>query len=126
MATSKKSAKPVVIAESNFLTGRLMVASLQAGGHPAVVARDGDAVLKLLEMYDPDILVINMNLGRPSGIELLRTLQLRQAKLKILAAIVPGQAELKAAAGSLGVAGFFEFPFSPQDLNQRIERLIEA
>ncbi|HET7712840.1 MAG TPA: response regulator [Thermoanaerobaculia bacterium] len=126
MSTTKKSSKPVVIAESNYLTGRLMVASLQAGGHPAVVGRDGDAIMKLLEMYDPDVLVINMNLGRPSGLELLRTLQQRQAKLKILAAMVPGQAELKAAAGALGVAGFFEVPFSPQDLTQRIEKLIEV
>lgn len=127
MSTPKRrSAKPIVVAESNFLTGRLIVSSLQAGGHPAVVGRDGDDVLKLLEMYQPDLLVLDMNLGRPNGLELLRTLHQRQVNLKILAATAPGQAELRAAAGSLGVKDFFDFPFSPEELNQRVALMIEA
>lgn len=123
MNTSNGKKRPIVIGESNFLTGRLLVASLQTAGHPAVVGRDGDDVLKLLDMYRPEILILNMNLSRPSGLELLRVLHQRNATVKILATTAPGQAEMRAAAASLGVAAFFEIPFLPDEIRETVERL---
>lgn len=120
----KKSAKPIIVAESDFLTGRLLIASLQAAGHAAIVARDGDDVLKLLATYEPDVLLLNMNLSRPGGVEVLRTLQLRDPRLKILASTAAGQSELKASAKSLGVHGFFEMPFKPAEIASQVEQLI--
>lgn len=114
----------VVIGESNFLTGRLLLATLQAAGLPGVVGRDGDGILRLLQMHNPALLVLNMNLSRPSGLELLRVLRQKHAKVRILAVTAPGQAELKAAASSLGVAAFFEFPFAPDELTRQIESLL--
>lgn len=120
----QRKPKPIVVAESNFLTGRLILSALQSAGHSAVVARSGDEVLRLIDQHQPEVLVLNMNLARPSGLELLRTLQQRQVKVKILAATAVGQAELKASAGTLGVSGFFEFPFSPTELSERVGQLI--
>jgi DNA-binding response OmpR family regulator len=117
--------RPIVVAESNFLTGRLLVASLQAGGRPAVVGRDGDSVLRLLETHAPELLILNMNLARPNGIELLRTIRQRKQNVRILAATAPGQAEVRAAAGALGVSDFMEFPFAPAELNDQVGRLLK-
>lgn len=115
---------PIVVAESNFLTGRLLVASLQAGGRPAVVGRDGDAVLRLLDAHSPELLILNMNLARPNGIELLRTIRQSKKNVRVLAATAPGQAELRAAAGALGVVDFMEFPFAPAELSEHVARLV--
>ena len=123
---TRPKSRPVVIGESNFLTGRLLLSTLQAAGLPGVVGRDGDGVLRLLQMHNPALLVLNMNLSRPSGLELLRVLQHKHAKVKILAVTAPGQAELKATAGSLGVAAFFEFPFSPEELTLQVEQLLRG
>lgn len=123
---TKPKSRPVVIGESNFLTGRLLLSTLQAAGLPGVVGRDGDGVLRLLQMHNPALLVLNMNLSRPSGLELLRVLQQKYAKVKILAVTAPGQAELKATASSLGVAAFFEFPFAPEELTLQIEHLLRG
>lgn len=122
---SSKKPKPIIIAESNFLTGRLLAASLQSSGYTAIVAPYGEDVLKLLDMYSPDVLLLNMNLSRPGGVELLRTLQARGPRLKILASTAAGQSELKASATSLGVSGFFEMPFSPDELTAQVQQLIE-
>jgi len=126
MASTNPNRRPVLIAESNFVTARLLLASLQAAGHVAVVARSGDEVLKLIDKHKPDLLVLNMNLGRPSGLELLRTLHQRDSMLKVLAATGAGQAEMKASASSLGVHDFFEFPFSPPDLARRVTEMISG
>ena len=122
---SMNKAEPVVIAESNFLTARLIAATLQGTGHTTAVGRFGDEILKLIDRHHPTVLVLNMNLARPSGLELLRMLQHRPVKLRILAAVSPGQPELRAAAASLGVSDFFEIPFSPEDLATRVARLSE-
>src|SRR5687767_12932288 len=119
---SSKKQKPIIIAESNFLTGRLLAATLQSSGYMAIVAPYGEDVMKLLDMYSPDVLLLNMNLSRPSGVELLRTLQTRDPHLKILASTAAGQSELKASATSLGVRGFFEMPFSPDELTAQVQQ----
>jgi DNA-binding response OmpR family regulator len=121
---SSKKQKPIIIAESNFLTGRLLAATLQSSGYMAIVAPYGEDVMKLLDMYSPDVLLLNMNLSRPSGVELLRTLQTRDPHLKILASTAAGQSELKASATSLGVRGFFEMPFCPDELTAQVHQLI--
>ncbi len=127
MATGKDlTGKPVIVAESNLLTGRLIAATLEHGGHQAILAKDGDDVLKLLQTQSPDVLLLNLNMTRPSGVELLRVLHQRNARLKILACTAPGQADLKTAASSLGVSGFFEAPFDPQELNQQVLALLET
>ncbi len=125
MSTEKDlTVKPVIVAESNLLTGRLIAATLQQGGHQAILAKDGDDVLKLLETHSPDVLLLNLNMTRPSGVELLRVLNQRNARLKILASTAPGQADLKTAASSLGVSGFFEAPFDPQELTEQVNTLL--
>lgn len=122
--TAKSRSKTVIVAESNFLTARLIMASLQARGLPATFARDGDGVFRLLDKHDVVLLVLNMNLGRPSGSQLLRTLQMRYPKLKVLAITSAGQAELKSAADALGASTLIELPFSPTDLCDRVQRMI--
>jgi DNA-binding NtrC family response regulator len=126
MASTNPTRRPILIAETNFVTARLLLASLQAAGHPAVVARSGDEVLKFIDKYRPELLVLNMNLGRPSGLELLRTLHQRDSMIKVLAATGAGQAEMKAAASSLGVKAFFEFPFVPADFARRVAEMLSG
>lgn len=118
-----KAGPPVVVAESNFLTARLIAATLQGTGQTTAVGRFGDEVLRLIERHKATVLVLNMNLARPSGLEFLRMLQQRDIKLRILAAVAAGQPELRAAATSLGVSDFFEIPFNPEDLAARVAAL---
>ena len=83
----------------------------------------GEDVVSLIEKHATDVLVLNLNLIQPSGIELLRTLQSR--RLKILAATTSGQADLRPVASSLGVSGFFELPFVPSEFTTQLQDLLE-
>lgn len=121
MAAAKK--RPVIIAESNFLTARLLSATLQGAGYPTAIARFGDEVFTLIDKHKAELLVLDMNLARPSGLELLRTLQQKGITLKILAGLSAGQSELRAAAAPLGVADFFEIPFAPEEFAGRVAAL---
>ncbi len=67
----------ILIIEDDFLKARLLVASLQThlGSRQIFVARDGDQAFSIIREHDPDVILLNMNLSRPSGVEFLRLLK---------------------------------------------------
>lgn len=115
--------RPIIVAESDFLTGALLVAALQSNGRVAEAAADGETLLQLIEKEGPELLVLSMNLARPSGVQMLRTLRQKHADMKIIATTRPGQADLRVSARGLGVTAFLELPFSPEELLAQIETL---
>lgn len=125
MAESGGTAAAVVVAEDDFLTSHLIVATLAKAGYHAEAARDGDGVSRLVEMHRPRVLVINLNLSRPSGMELLRSLRPHGTGMRVVAFLAPGQADMKPQAVALGADAFFEPPFEPDELVREVARLME-
>lgn len=119
----RRTRPTIVVGESNFVTARLLVASLQAGGWTAVAGTTGEDVVALIDKHASNVLVLNLNLMQPGGIALLRILQAR--RLKILAVTNSGQADMRPLAASLGVSGFFELPFVPSEFTTQMRNLVE-
>ena len=107
---------PVIVGEDNFLTARLLSAIFQQAGHAVIVARDGMEVMRLVEKHRPSLLILNMNLARPSSVDVMRMLQIKHRELPIFAITSPGQAVLRSAATGFGVRKIFETPFYPAEL----------
>jgi two-component system chemotaxis response regulator CheY len=121
-----KRHRPIIVAESDFLTGTLLIASLESAGRLALIARDGETVLELIAAHEPHLLVLSMNLARPGGVQMLRTLHQKRVSVNILATTRIGQANIRATARALGVSVFLELPFFPDELNQKVERMLAA
>lgn len=116
----------ILVIEDDFLKARLLVASLQThlGTRHVFVARDGDQAFNLIREHDPDVILLNMNLARPSGVEFLRLLhQNRNGKgFNIVAMTQRGQGDLRSAASTFGAMHFVEAPYSPTDLSASVGR----
>lgn len=115
----------ILVIEDDFLKARLLVASLQThiGTRQIHVARDGDQAFRMIRDYDPDIILLNMNLSRPSGLEFLRLLHQNRGDLSsfsLVAMTQQGQGELRSAASTLGATHFVESPYAPADLSERV------
>jgi two-component system chemotaxis response regulator CheY len=123
MGESGGSEATVVVAEDNFLTSHLIVAALEKAGYRAVAGRDGDEVWRLVGKHRPRLLIVNLNLSRPSGMELLRAIRKEHTKLPAIVFLAPSQADLKPQAAGLGAEAFFESPFEPAELVAAVERL---
>jgi two-component system OmpR family response regulator len=123
MGEAGRSATTVVVAEDNFLTSHLIVASLERAGYRAVAGRDGDAVWQLVEAHNPAVLIVNLNLSRPSGMELLRMLRKKYTELRVIAFLASTQSDLRTQAAVLGAEAFFESPFEPAALVAEVGRL---
>lgn len=123
---ASRVSRPIIVAESDFLTGTVVVAAIEAVGRRAVIARDGETLLGLIEKHAPDLLILSMNLARPGGVQMLRSLQQKNVQLTILATTRVGQANLRATARTLGVTAFLELPFLPEELHQQIDQILGA
>lgn len=109
----------IIVAESDFLTGEVLLSSLDSIGRRAVLARDGDVLLSLIDKYAPQVVILDLNLSRPGALQMLRSLQQKQTR--IVAALRIGQAKLRGAARAFGVTSFLEMPFSIDELRDTIE-----
>ena len=89
----------------------------------AVVGRTGDEITALVEKHRASLVVLNLNLARPGGLEILRTLRQDYPRLLVAAATATGQSDLKLAAAALGVSLFFEMPFCPIELTGSLDQL---
>lgn len=116
----------ILVIEDDFLKARLLVASLQThlGTRRIFVARDGDQAFSMIRDHDPDVILLNMNLSRPSGVEFLRLLQTNSNghEFSIVAMTQRGQGDLRTAASTFGATHFIESPYSPTDLSASVGR----
>jgi DNA-binding response OmpR family regulator len=112
----------IVVIEDDFLKARLLLAALQThtGSRRVFLARDGDQALRLIQEHHPDVILLNMNLSRPSGLEFLRLLQVKKNGMKVIAMTNQGQADLRAAATMLGATNFVETPYNPYELSDHV------
>lgn len=111
----------VLIAEENFLTARLLSATLTGAGLRCLHARNGEEAVGLALEHRPALLLLNLNFARPNGVELIRSLRTMGVSTPILGMTLSGQADLRSAAGALGVRSFLESPFDPAEVATRID-----
>lgn len=109
----------VLIAEENYLTARLLIAALKRVGIHSTHAPSSDEALELASR-DHQLLMLNLNFARPNGLELIRAFRSRGIGTPIIGLTLPGQADLRSAAGTMGVRSFLETPFDPADLQSHI------
>ncbi|MDX1583908.1 MAG: response regulator [Thermoanaerobaculia bacterium] len=125
MRTSTPEEYPVLVIENDFLKARLLVAALQThlGTRQIHVARDGDQAFQMIRAHDPNVILLNMNLSRPSGVEFLRLLKQNRREmngLEIVALTQQGQGDLRSVASAMGVRHFVESPYAPKELSSTI------
>lgn len=111
----------ILIAEENFLTARLLSATLAGAGLQCLHARNGDEAIDLALEHRPALLLLNLNFARPNGVELIRSLRTLGVATPILGMTLPGQADLRSAASALGVRSFLESPFDPSEVPTRVD-----
>ena len=97
--------------------------ALRQAGWLALEARDGREALSNLESEDPSLVVLDLNLGREDGLELLpRIRELSRAPVLVLS--VRSSEEDVVRALDLGADDHLAKPFSPRTLLARVRALV--
>ncbi len=100
---------------------KLLSTGLSGYGHDVLTAADGATAITLVAQRRPDLLVLDINLGRePDGLEVCRRLR-EWSRVPIIILSVRGDEATKVAALDAGADDYLTKPFGMEELRARIQ-----
>lgn len=98
----------VMIADDHSLMREGIKQLLEFDGTIEVIAEAADGVecLEKLELVQPDVLLLDINMPKMNGIEVLQNLKMKNLKLKVLILTVHNEVEYLLKAVDIGVDGY--------------------
>lgn len=118
----------ILCVQEDRAVARAFAAALEADGHQVLVAHDARRCLEISERQTPDLVVLDLELSRHDGFEVLSELRQRPA-LRAVRVLLHSTREvtheLASRADRLGASGILAAPFSPEELALRVSTLLE-
>lgn len=116
----------IMLAEDDALTASIIRHRLERLGHEVMHVPDGGAVMRLAPESDISLLILDVKLPYVDGFEALRRLRSMRAmrNLPIMMVTSMGNEEDVAHGFELGADDYLVKPFSPIELQARIQRLL--
>jgi CheY-like chemotaxis protein len=120
--------KTILIADDEAHLRLLVRKTLAEDGYRIVEAADGQEALARARKERPDLLILDWMMPRMTGIQVLEAIQGDPdcARTRVIMLTARTQSVDRNLALSQGVRGYLVKPFSPLELIQLVERVLEA
>jgi DNA-binding NtrC family response regulator len=89
-------------------------------------AVNGEEALAKLDQSSYDLLLLDLRLPGMTGVEVLREVRERDAKLPIIILTAHGTVESAVEALRIGAVNFLQKPFAPRELREAVEHAIKS
>ena len=98
----------IMIADDRSMIREGLKNLLELDGDIQVIAEavDGEDCLEKLQLVKPDVLLLDINMPKKNGLEVLKSLKSRRSKLKVLVLTVHNETEYLMKAVDIGVNGY--------------------
>jgi DNA-binding response OmpR family regulator len=118
----------VLVADDEEDIRALVAFRLERAGYEVITAADGEEALTLATNRLPDLVVLDMMMPKATGLEVTRSLRELDETKGIPVILLTARAqEADVARGyEAGVDDYVKKPFSPQDLQLRVQTLLES
>lgn len=123
-----KMAIKIMIADDHSMIREGLKSLLELEGDIQVVAEAEDGVdcLEKLKICTPDVLLLDINMPRKNGLEVLQTLKSSKSKVKILVLTVHNEVEYLMKAVDIGVDGYILKDSESAELKKAIFSIVEG
>lgn len=98
---------------------------LQAQGHEVATASDGQAALDVLGQQTPDLVFLDIEMPKLSGIEVLKRIKAQWSDMPVIIMTAHGTIGLAVEAMKVGAADFLTKPFKHDQLDAVIAKALE-
>jgi DNA-binding response OmpR family regulator len=124
---TNRDAPLVLVADDEEDIRALVAFRLDRAGYDVITAADGEEALTLATTRLPDLVVLDMMMPKANGLEVTRSLRGLDATKDIPVILLTARAqEADVASGfEAGVDDYVKKPFSPRDLQLRVQALLE-
>lgn len=123
-----KIAIKIMIADDHSMIREGLKSLLELEGDIQVVAEAEDGVdcLEKLKICTPDVLLLDINMPRKNGLEVLQTLKSSKSKVKVLVLTVHNEVEYLMKAVDIGVDGYILKDSESAELKKAIFSIVEG
>jgi two-component system chemotaxis response regulator CheY len=117
--------KKILIVEDDFDTRYVLSLILKGEGYEVITAADGECALAVATEQKPDLIITDINMPRVNGIELTRSIRLKQetSSMPILAITAYGHTTMRTAIAA-GASACTRKPLVPTEFLPIIKRLL--
>ena len=118
----------IMIADDHSLIREGLKNLLELEGDIEVVAEaeDGMQCLDKLEYITPDVLLLDINMPKKNGLEVLRVLKDRKSKVKVLVLTVHNETEYLMKAVDIGIDGYVLKDSESSELKKSIFAIVDG
>jgi len=115
----------LVIDDSREFASTLINYLLKPMGYNVIYAADGRKGLDIATSHAPDLIMLDMNMPRMSGLETLNALRKTDCRAPVIFMTMHGSEIIAVNAFRLGVRDYLNKPFSAQELEQAINGALQ-
>ncbi|HLB17797.1 MAG TPA: response regulator [Gaiellaceae bacterium] len=117
----------VLVADDEEDIRALVAFRLKRAGYEVITAADGEEALLLATTRLPDLAVLDMMMPKATGLEVTRSMREQETTKDIPVILLTARAqEADVSRGfEAGADDYVKKPFSPQDLQTRVQALLE-
>jgi DNA-binding response OmpR family regulator len=114
----------ILVVDDDLELLSLIAFALRQAGYFAVEAADGPAAIAAIETERPDLVVLDYNLPRMNGLEVLKRIRAEESGIPVMMLTVRSDEEDLVRALDHGADDYLTKPFSPRTLLARIRALL--
>ena len=122
-----REAPLVLVADDEEDIRSLVAFRLRRAGYEVITAADGEEALLLATTRLPDLVVLDMMMPKATGLEVTRSMREHEATKDIPVILLTARAQEGDVIRGFeaGADDYVKKPFSPQDLQARVQALLE-
>ena|SRR5690242_7807417 len=114
----------ILLAEDDVSLGNFVRKGLEAEQHQAYLSHSGDEVDYLLSTQEYDLVILDLNLPRVDGVQILRRMRSSNNTTPVLVLTARSKVEDRVALLDLGADDYLVKPFSFSELSARVRALL--
>ena len=116
--------KTILVVDDEIDLVKLLTLNLNQAGYNILTAHDGEVGLQLANNKSPDLILLDINMPKKSGLDLYKEILTSDEHTKFPVLVLTARGELKGIFESIHADGFIGKPFEMNHLLQEIERII--
>jgi DNA-binding response OmpR family regulator len=114
----------IEVVDDDLELRHLIAFALREAGYLIVEAGDGDEAVKVFENERPDLMILDVNMPKADGFEVLRRLRASGSRTPVMMLTVRAAEEDQVRGLDLGADDYLPKPFSPRTLLARVRALL--
>ena len=113
----------ILIVEDEKILNRTISKSLKKAGYEVESAFDGFEAMEMIDIESYDLIVLDLNLPKMDGMEILKNLRKKDEETKVLILSARSQIQDKVEGLDAGANDFLQKPFHLDELKARVRSL---